>query len=561
MSQLLGPTGKPISSSEFTNKKETPPPTGNAFGAWAGRDLTYAQLPGGGLVGFDLSRLTTSDFRTMRDHYQINSSLAVLSFMQHQADWSIECEDPKIASYCEEQIANNWTGLNRTMAQANWAGYSPAAVDWENDVPNRQVNVDKIKDLVPEECAVKWREVDGWAPPGKTPPKFHVYDGIKQFGQPYPIPVDNSFWYPLLMENGDYSGRKLLRPAFTPWYFSLLIHLFANRYYERFGEPTPVGRAPFDDEITVSGTRMPGNEFMLKTLADLRSRSVVVLPTDAIENNNGTREFEYDIEYLESQMRGADFERYMTRLDEEMSIGLFTPILLMRTADVGSYNLGVGHMQMYLWMLNAMNADRKQYIDKYLLSRMVNFQFSVKAPRAKIKFRKLGNADGSMLSTILQALIQNDKAAVDLDELGQMMGMTLTAVRQTTEEPEAPASDPADPGADPDPAQESARSTSRVQGVVTEIVARVGRQAEAAWREDRFDENLAINMGFKRKMTSAFVYEGISNADEKVDRLYGELDHWLSDYVSLGKTGIGDVKTFMDGFERVLKYEIERLVK
>jgi hypothetical protein len=52
-------------------------------------------------------------------------------------------------------------------------------------------------------------------------------------------------------------------------------------------------------------------------------------------------------------MRGADFERYMTRLDEEMSIGLFTPILLLRTADVGSYNLGQGHMQIYLWMLNA----------------------------------------------------------------------------------------------------------------------------------------------------------------------------------------------------------------
>jgi hypothetical protein len=51
------------------------------------------------------------------------------------------------------------------------------------------------------------------------------------------------------MQNGDYYGKKLLRPAFTSWFFSMLVHLFANRYYERFGEPTPVGRAPFDDEI------------------------------------------------------------------------------------------------------------------------------------------------------------------------------------------------------------------------------------------------------------------------------------------------------------------------
>lgn len=560
MSQLLGPTGKPISSTTY-NKKETPPPTGNAFGAWAGRDLTYAQLPGGGLVGFDLNRLAVPDFRTMRDHYQINSSLAVLSFMQHQSDWSIECEDPKIATKVEADLREIWTGLNRMLAQANWAGYSPAAIDWENNVGERSIDVKKVKDLVPEECAVNWKEVDGWAPPDRTPPKFKIYDGIKQFGQPWPIPVDNSLWYPLLMENGDYAGRKLLRPAFTSWYFSLLIHLFANRYYERFGEPTPVGRAPFDDEITVQGTRKPGNEFMLDVLADLRSRSVVVLPTDSIEGNNGSREFEYSIEYLESQMRGADFERYMTRLDEEMSIGLFTPILLLRTADVGSYNLGVGHMQMYLWMLNAMNDDRKQYIDKYLLSRMVDFNFSKKAPRAKIKFRKLGNANGEMLATILQALIQNDKAAVDLEELGGLLGMTLTEVAQTVDPPDAPAPDPADPGTEGGGGEESARSASRVQDVVTEIVSRVRKQAQAAWRDDRFDSDLAINMGFKRKMQQAFIFQGVSNPDEKVNRLYGALDHWLSDYVGLGKTGIGDIESFMVGFTNVLQYEIDQLVK
>ena len=51
------------------------------------------------------------------------------------------------------------------------------------------------------------------------------------------------------MENGNYYGRKLLNACFTPWYFSTLIHLFANRYYERFGEPIPIGRAPFDEDV------------------------------------------------------------------------------------------------------------------------------------------------------------------------------------------------------------------------------------------------------------------------------------------------------------------------
>ena len=81
MSGLLGPKGQPIgeylTQQSFANKKAPPPKTGAAFGAWAGRDFEFAQLPGGGIVQFDLSKLTISDYRNMRDHYQVNASLAV----------------------------------------------------------------------------------------------------------------------------------------------------------------------------------------------------------------------------------------------------------------------------------------------------------------------------------------------------------------------------------------------------------------------------------------------------------------------------------------------------
>src|SRR5437868_13410043 len=110
-SGLLGPNGK--SMSEYMMKKDPPPKLGEAYAPWAGRDSEHFQLPGGALVQFDLSKLELSDFRNMRDHYQINASLAVLSFMQHQSDWHIECEDKKIADACEEMLRNIWTPLNR----------------------------------------------------------------------------------------------------------------------------------------------------------------------------------------------------------------------------------------------------------------------------------------------------------------------------------------------------------------------------------------------------------------------------------------------------------------
>jgi hypothetical protein len=573
MSGLLGPGGQPIgeylaSKSAFSNKKAAPPKTGEAFGNWAGRDLSFSQLPGGGVVQFDLSKLTITDFRNMRDHYQVNASLAVLSFMQHQSDWHIECEDKKIAEFCEVELKKIWTLLNRGLSTANWSGYAPNVLQWENDLNNNSVVIEKIKDLAPEECEVNWKLVEGWAPPGRVPPKFKVYDGIKQWGAAWPIPVDNTLWYPMLMEHGDHYGRKLLRPAFQSWFFSILIHLFANRYYERFGEPTPVGRAPFDEEIATDSTgtsTVRGNVYMAQQIQQLRSRSVVVLPNDKSQvGSQGTLAYDYDLEYLESQMRGADFERYMTRLDEEISIGLFTPILLLRTADVGSYNLGQGHERIYQLMVNAMNADRKQYIDKYLLRRLVDFNFSEKAPDAKIVFRKMGNTDATMLKEIIVALLQGGKVGVDLEELGQMAGMTLNEVRETLEPTPDPADDPADdpatdPAADPAPGDASNRRRSARESRATakEIEDRVRAQVEGAFRNQSFD-GFKINMGYKRKMERALIADGAHSPINSANVMYGNLDHWLADVVSSMKpSDFSGPDEFMGMFSRVLDLEIK----
>lgn len=562
MTGLLGPNGQPITSA-VENKKAPAPTTGYAFGHWAGRDLQYAALPGGGLVQFDLSKLTLDDYRSMRDHYQINASLAVLSFMQHQSDWHIESDNKKIQTFCDEQMRNNWTQINKGMATANWAGYSPNVLNWENDIPNRAMILDKVLDLVPEECRVEWKEVEGWAPPGRIPPKFRVYDGIKQFGMGWPIPGENTFWYSLLMQNGDYYGTKLLRPTFPSWYFSILVHLFANRYYERFGEPTPIGRAPFDEEIDVAGESVQGNQYMLNVLSQLRSRSVVVLPNDKSQVGAGTNmEYDYALEYLESQMRGADFERYLTRLDEEISIGLFTPILLLRTADVGSYNLGVGHMQMYLWMLNAMNDDRAEYLNSFILRRMVDYNFGVNAPDAKIVFRKLGNTNSDMLKELLVALIQGNKADVDLVELGQMAGLTLSEVKQTLA-PESPAPAPA-PGEGGDGSGDGATpppvgDTTEARSTAKEIVARVRPQIERAFRDATFGPDMQLNMGYKRKMEKSLESHGFQNPVTATNDLYGRMDNWVADVLTIDPEEFSGPDSFMSLFTRVLDNEITEL--
>lgn len=422
--------GRQVDSADF--KKADQPKTGDRFGIWSGPDaLAFAKMPGGAVMQFDLNRLTLEDFRVMRDHYQINSSLTLLTFMLHQIDWEIECEDQKIADFIDENLRAVWTRLIRALSQAFWAGYSPTVIEYENNVQNRKIEINKFKDLVPEDCRVNWKKTKGYAPPNTIPPNIYLYDGIKQRGITTPIATENTLWYPLLMENGDYYGKKLLRAAFPAWFFSMLIHLFSNRYFERFGEPLPIGRADFEAQVTINGENVSGRDAMAQMLQQIRNRAVAVLPSD---RDPETKEFDFDIEYLESQMRGADFERYLSRLDEEMSLALFTPILLFRTGQSGSYNLGVTHHQTYLSSLNAIAGDMKEYIDRFVVERLKAINFSPNAPRAQWVPRKMGRDNVETLRAITQGLLAKDKIKFDYDELGQALGMSVSEVKEVKQD-------------------------------------------------------------------------------------------------------------------------------
>ena len=486
---------------------------GERYGQWAGEATPLLTLPGGGALAFDTSQLTLADFRQMRGNYQINSSLTILTFMMHQMDWHIESPKQGVADLVEVQLRAVWSRLVRAKSQALWAGFSPNVLQWENDFTGREVVLTKIKDLLPESARVHWKKVEATVPGFPNARSIHhVYDGINQWGSVAPIPVANSYWYPLLMENGNYYGKRLLKSAFQPWFFSVLLHLFANRYYERFGEPTPVGRAPFDDEIDVNGTPMKGNNLMAMLLGQIRNRSVVVLPSDRTGNGDESNPpFDYQIEYLESQMRGADFERYMTRLDEEMSLAMFTPILMMRTADVGSYNLGTQHTQVYQWMLNALAGDWAEYIDKYIIRPIIAYNFNGKPVPAKIVFTKMGKTSSELLQAVLTGLLEKGAVKFDARELGEMAGLSIEEVEVVTDQAEPPP-----PEEEPDPAEED--QTAAVKRL---IVRRVRPQVEKAFRNKTFGGlEFGINMGYKRQLSEALEKEGLTKTGDRVDDLY-----------------------------------------
>lgn len=520
-----------------------------------------------GLLDFDLNKLTLQDYRQMLNHYQVNSSLSVLSFMLHQSSWSIECDNKKIRDLCTDVLQQTWTQLNRSMSQAHWAGYSPNILQWENDDAGKRVILTKIKDLYPEEATVHWKEVDGWSPPGSNhKPRLKVYDGIKQIGSPYPIPVANSFWYPLLMENGNYYGRKLLKASFTSYFYSILVHMFSNRYFERYGEPTPVGRAPLEDTVDVRDTngdlkQISAREYMLQMIMSLRHRGAVVLPSDktAVPGTT-TSDFDYTLSYLESQMRGADFERYLQRLDEEISLGLFTPVLLFQTSDVGSYNLGTGHYQIYLHMLNAINADRAQYINKYILAPLTRLNWK-SGPLPRIRFQKMDNTNADLVKTILQALIGKDKVKFDLDQLGEMAGLSVSEVRETVQQP--------NPNPQPDNAQQDPNANDtgspvdtakKVQQAREGIITRVTGQVTNAFSRGQFGPDFKLQMGHKNNLQGALVTGGLEDGASRVDRMFARLDAWSRDISEAGMDVVASPEAYMGYFTRALDSELEGLL-
>jgi hypothetical protein len=232
---------------------------------------------------------------------------------------------------------------------------------------------------------------------------------------------------------------------------------------------------------------------------------------------------------------------------------------MLRTADVGSYNLGEGHERTYQVMLNSMNADRKLYIDKYVISKMIDYNFGPNAKRATIKFRKLGQTDTALLKELLLALINLNKINIDIEELGQATGMTIEEVKETLAEPPRPGEgDPADPDADPaSPDTPTDRVPRReARAVAKEITDRVRGQVEAAFRKGAFEGE--INMGFKRKMEKAFAADGYAQSPiAAANELYGRMDHWLADVTtSLPPSEWLGPEEFMDLFGNVLRNEL-----
>lgn len=270
-----------------------------------------------------------------------------------------------------------------------------------------------------------------------------------------------------------------------------------------------------------------------------------------------------------SQMRGAEFERMLQRYDEEMSLSLFTPLLLLKTAEGGGYNQGIGHTQVFLWFLNALAGDMAEYINKYILAPMARYNFGANVEPPKIRFRKMGTAQQETLRAIVQALLQQNKIKVDVAELGAHIGLEIEEVKEITKPLDEPEIDDLDPNA-PEKDPRSGRperlknddkpSVSNPKAVTKQITARVGQQIVKAFANKSYGKDWTPSLGYRRQLVEALEASGHNDAEGSA-RWFEETVTALASDVVQNTEFSGDARGLTAEFDKIVNVVLESVMQ
>lgn len=371
-------------------------------------------------VKYNSETISLDTYRKISKYYQVAAALNVISYSIQQIDWFIQASNPTVKKVLTLAVEQIWNRLIRSISKSFIYGFSANVkvftlkkIDGKNYIVYK-----KIRDLDPKYCDVcldKYGNYDGfWYKKGDT---------LSQ----KKINPDYSFWYTSNMENGNLYGDSMLKTIYEPWWFSKKIHTFSNRYYERFGEPLVVGRAPSNTKIKDSkGNIKSAQEVMDGVIANIRNHSSVQMPSDRDEN---TKEYQYVLEFLESQARGYDFNNYLDRLDKEIAIGLLLPELMFGGTKGGSYSLGTSQIEVFYTNLMGIMDNIQDYVNLYILPQLIEFNFD-KNKDAKFAYQPLSSSSKKIITDIILSLINKGEIAPEISQLEERSGIKLNKIEQ-----------------------------------------------------------------------------------------------------------------------------------
>src|SRR3989304_84819 len=257
------------------------------------------------------------------------------------------------------------------------------------------------------------------------------FDGIVQkwVGNDIRIPVEKSFIF--THDKGDSFGNLFgvsrMKPAYDCWYWWISLVQFMMRYFERKGTPPVIVKFPLGQ--TKDGTDHA--DIALEMGKALIGESVIAIPSTTYENTPP----KWDLNYLLDDKRGEMFLSALTFFENKMLRGMFVPertITQDSSSKAGSYSLSQTHADMFLLGEEALLVDIENQLNKYVVRRLIEYNFGAKAPQCYIKIERITEARKGFLKDVFMEMIKKGTAIPAAREIADVVGVPLDDENDTT---------------------------------------------------------------------------------------------------------------------------------
>jgi len=242
------------------------------------------------------------------------------------------------------------------------------------------------------------------------------YAGLKQPHMDKPIPPAKTFVMTLNKEWGNLYGRGRLDACYEPWYWSSIIYLFANRYFERKADPVMKAYGPPEMRLNPeTGAEEHALDSLNTTLASLRSSGSIALPDERDEHGNRR----WDVEYLLDDQRGEMFKSYLEHLDAKKLRALFVPERsLTQDGSVGSHAAARQYADTFLLMEAGLLQDIVGQVNEFVVRPLVELNFGRAADEGvRLTTSGISRQNEQILADVLRLAVEAEKSGAKTAEL------------------------------------------------------------------------------------------------------------------------------------------------
>lgn len=343
------------------------------------------------------SRKGLGIYRTMRLDDQVRACSDIKKTLILTSGWKVVGKNQEQVDFIYSCISNLPKSFNKKLKNIMTAydyGFSITEIVYEKVFD--KIYLKNLKTHSPLSCDFSINEfgdVVGVNIGGQTYPKerFVIYSFNDEFENPY--------------------GNSDLKSAYSAYFFKQVVWKFWAKHLEGFGSPLIIGKIPpsasKDDKLKFEDI-----------INNIHFKTAVILPRSEV-----TKE-EFSIELLESKREGgSQFKDAINNADERIVRALLFPRLFgLTTERWGSYALGQSQFSIVYSVIEELQSDLAEELNKQLIRRLLNLNFVTPDLSVRIEFMtpnkdRINNLIQSYLSIIKEGILDKQEGVKKITEL------------------------------------------------------------------------------------------------------------------------------------------------